>query len=97
MGSTGLGHVASLNRDKAEYLKAGLLAAGFRPLFDGPTFNEFALVAPEGFEKTWRRLQEQRKVLFGLKLDGYASAYLFCATETRSRAEIDSILEEISR
>lgn len=98
MGSTGLGHVARLNRDKAEYLKAGLIRLGFRPAFTGQTFNEFAMIAPRGFEAKWKRLLETKKVMFGLNLAQWAlpGAYLFCVTETRSRAEIDAILKEIA-
>ena len=99
MGGTGLGHIAKLNRDKAEYLKAGLVKLGFRPLYSGQTFNEFAMVAPAGFDARWKRLLEDRKIMFGMELSGWyplAGSYLFCATETRSRAEIDAILKEIA-
>lgn len=100
MGGTGLRRLAQLNRDKAEYLKAGLTAAGFTPAFSGPTFNEFVMEPPAGFEKTWQRLLDEKKAAFGLTLreTGYPLAgYLFCATETRSRAEIDAMLKEIAR
>ena len=45
MGGTGLRHMAQLNRDKAEYLKAGLAKLGFRPVYSGQTFNEFVTVS----------------------------------------------------
>ena len=96
MGGTGLAHMAKLNLDKAEYLKNGLLAAGFRPLYSGPTFNEFALVAPEGFAARRAGLLG-KKIAFGLELAGTPNAYLFCATETRSRAEIDAMLKEVAQ
>ena len=99
MGGTGLAHMARLNRDKAAYFRAGLLARGFRPLFDGPTFNEFALEAPEGFAAWRQRLLDERGILFGLDLKemGYdLPGYLFCVTETRSRAELDAMLEEVA-
>lgn len=97
MGSTGLAQMARLNHDKAEYLKAGLLAAGFRPMFSGPTFNEFALTAPEGFAERRAALLKDRKAVFGLELANTASGYLFCVTETRSRAEMDAILKEVAQ
>lgn len=100
MGSTGLAHMAKLNHDKAEYLKAGLVAKGFRPLFDGPTFNEFAMSAPAGFAEKRDRLLKERQVMFGLDLaEGWAPVpgYLFCVTETRSRAEMDAILKEVAQ
>ncbi len=100
LGSTGLAHMARLNRDKAAYLKNGLLRLGFTPLFSGQTFNEFSMAAPEGFEARRQRLLKEKGICFGLKLNDCGrgeSGYLFCATETRSRAEIDAILEEVSR
>ena len=99
LGSTGLAHMARLNRDKAAYLKNGLLRLGFTPLFSGQTFNEFALAAPEGFEGRRQRLLKEKGICFGLKLEDCGcgrNGYLFGATETRSRAEIDAILEEVS-
>lgn len=95
MGGSGLQQVAKINHDKAEYLKAGLLAAGFTPVYNGQTFNEFALRAPEDFAKTRRRLLKH-KIVFGLPLKE-RRVYLFCATETRSRAEMDAILKEVSK
>ncbi len=99
MGSTGLRHMAQLNRDKAEYLKAGLMKLGFKPVYSGQTFNEFVMAAPAGFDAKWKRLLEEKKVMFGMELSKWfplADSYLFCATETRSRAEIDAILKEIA-
>lgn len=99
LGGTGLARLASLNHDKAAYLRDGLLTCGFTPLSDAPFFNEFALHAPRGFAATHRRLQE-RGILFGLDLAPWYpqlnGAYLFCATETRTRAEIDAMLEEVA-
>lgn len=98
MGGTGLRRLAELNRDKAAYLKAGLEAAGFRPSFGGPVFNEFVMTAPAGFDATWKRLLAEKRTAFGLPLgENFPGAYLFCATETRSRAEIDAMLKELAR
>ena len=99
MGGTGLRHVAQLNRDKAEYLKTGLAALGFRPVYSGQTFNEFVMQAPAGFDAKWKRLLEEKGIMFGMELSKWyplADSYLFCVTETRSRAEIDAILKEIA-
>ena len=99
MGGTGLRHMAQLNRDKAEYLKAGLAKLGFRPVYSGQTFNEFVMAAPAGFDAKWKRLLEEKKIMFGMDLFKWyplADSYLFCVTETRSRADIDAILKEIA-
>jgi len=98
LGGTGLAHMARLNRDKAAYLKAGLEEIGFTPLYSGPTFNEFAMLAPAGFEAKHAELLK-KGVLFGLSVRafGYAEpAWLFCVTETRSRAEMDAMLKEVA-
>ena len=99
MGGTGLRHMAQLNRDKAEYLKAGLAKLGFRPVYSGQPFNEFVMAAPAGFDAKWKRLLEEKKIMFGMDLSKWyplADSYLFCVTETRSRADIDAILKEIA-
>jgi len=99
LGGTGIRELAQLNHDKAEYLKEGLLAAGFTAPFAAPTFHEFVLKAPAGFADTWKRLQQQ-KIVAGLplgplypELDGH---YLFCATETKSRDDLDALIREVS-
>ena len=87
MGGTGLRHMAQLNRDKAEYLKAGLAKLGFRPVYSGQTFNEFVMAAPAGFDAKWKRLLEERRSCSAWILSKWyplADSYLFCVTETRA-------------
>ena len=45
LGRKGLKDLAVHNLSKAEYLKGALKAKGMVPLFEGPTFNEFAVRA----------------------------------------------------
>lgn len=101
-GRDGFRRLAALNRDKAEYLKAGLLRGGFRPLFDGdaPTFNEFALRAPPDFAEK-RRALFARKILAGLSLADFfpadprfENAWLFGATEIKTRDDLDTLIRE---
>jgi glycine dehydrogenase subunit 1 len=98
LGGEGLRRLASLNRDKAEYLKRELAAAGLRPRFEAPTFNEFLVKATPGFEKTYDRLLDN-KIVAGLPLDDYypalAGCYLICATETKSKDDMDALIREI--
>ncbi|MEW6137897.1 MAG: aminomethyl-transferring glycine dehydrogenase subunit GcvPA [Thermodesulfobacteriota bacterium] len=98
LGGNGLRSLASMNRDKAEYLKRELASAGFSPRFSAPTFNEFVVQAPSGFHQAYERLLE-KKIVAGLPLAGYYpeldDCYLLCATETKSKADMDALVREI--
>jgi glycine dehydrogenase subunit 1 len=98
-GSSGLRDLALLNRDKAEYLKAGLAAKGLASPFSAPTFNEFVVKMPAGFAGTWQKLLD-KKIMAGLSLAKYypelENHYLFCATEVHSRADLDRLVEEVT-
>lgn len=98
VGGTGIRELARLNHDKAEYLKAGLRNAGVKIRFATPTFNEFVAEFPEGFDKTYQRLI-QKKIVAGLPLAPYypelANHYLLCATETRSKDDMDTLIAEL--
>jgi glycine dehydrogenase subunit 1 len=95
-GKESLREIAQINHDKAVYLKNGLEKAGFKALFDAPFFNEFAMIAPAGFEKHHEELLT-RGFFAGLKLSLfpeyndplYRDAYLFCATEAHTRDVLD--------
>ena len=98
VGGSGIRELAHLNHDKAEYLKSQLKAAGFNICFDTPTFNEFVVEFPPGFEATRARLLEQ-KIVPGLSLATYypelANHYLLCVTETKSREDMDALVREV--
>ncbi len=98
VGGTGIRELASLNHDKAEYLKSELKKAGFKIRFDSPTFNEFVVEFHKGFEATYRRLLE-KKIVAGLSLAPYypelANHYLLCVTETRSREDMDALVSSL--
>jgi glycine dehydrogenase subunit 1 len=96
VGKEGLRRVARLNYDKAEYLKARLAAAGVRTRFAAPTFNEFVVEWPGNDAAAHGRLAE-RGMVAGLPLGSYcpelAGCTLLCVTETKSRADIDALVE----
>jgi glycine dehydrogenase subunit 1 len=98
LGSTGMRELASLNRDKAEYLKGALQKAGFRTRFGSPTFNEFVVECPPGFAETYEQLLE-RKIVAGLPLAPHypelQNHYLLCVTETKTRADLDDLAREM--
>jgi glycine dehydrogenase subunit 1 len=99
LGGTCVRELSQLNHDKAEYLKAGLKAAGFELPFSVATFNEFVVKAPKGFE-TVREALLKKKIVAGLPLAKYypelAGHYLFCATETASKSDLDQLIKEVS-
>jgi glycine dehydrogenase subunit 1 len=98
VGGTCMRELARLNCDKSEYLKSELKKAGFRVGFDSPTFNEFVVKFPAGFEKTYERLLE-KKIVAGLPLAPYypemTNHYLLCVTETRSKDDMDALVREV--
>lgn len=101
IGGTGFRQMAQLNLDLAEYFKAGLIKAGFKPLFNSPTFNEFAMLPPSGFAAKYKELQN-KNILAGLPLSmwerdypQYKNAWLFGVTETKNKQCIDALLQEV--
>jgi len=99
LGGTGTRQLARLNYDKSEYLKKELCRAGFQTPFAGPTFNEFVVKAPRGFASTYQRLLS-KKIVAGLALEPFYPElhdhFLMCATEMRTRREIDRLVKEAS-
>jgi len=102
LGRQGFRAVAELNVRKAAYAKAAITSIpGFRPAFDGPTFNEFAVRTPLPPEEINGRLAAHG-ILGGAPLGRWypdlADAWLLCVTEQRTREEIDrlaALLEEL--
>jgi glycine dehydrogenase subunit 1 len=98
VGGTGIRELATLNHDKAEYLKRELAGAGFRLPFSSTTFNEFVVEFPDRFQPTYERLLD-KKIVPGLPLAPYypelANHYLLCVTEARTRADMDALVREI--
>ncbi len=98
VGGTGVRELALLNHDKAAYLKSELEKAGFTIPFNSPFFNEFVVKFPDGFETTYQQMLEN-KIVAGLPLASYypelAGHYLMCATETKSKEDIDILIREV--
>ena len=98
LGGTGLRKLSQLNHDKAEYLKQALKTAGFDIPFAAPTFNEFVVKFPAGFDATYKRLLD-KKIVAGIPLAKYypelADHYLLCVTETMSREDMDTLVKEV--
>ncbi|HIJ54654.1 MAG TPA: aminomethyl-transferring glycine dehydrogenase subunit GcvPA [Deltaproteobacteria bacterium] len=98
-GGTGIRSLARLNYDKSEYLKSAFRNAGIGIPFEGATFNEFVVKLSGGSRKAYDRLLK-KKIIAGLDLAPYYSElenhYLFCVTETKSRAEMDRLVQEMT-
>jgi glycine dehydrogenase subunit 1 len=95
-GKEGLRELAEHNLAKAAYLKSALSGIeGAKVLFDGtPRFHEFVLEVPAGAEEVNAALLDQ-KIIGGLSLVKWypelgSNATLWCATETVTRAQMDT-------
>ena len=99
LGKTGIRELAKINHDKAEYLKSRLGAEGFGARFDSPTFNEFVVEFPGGFDEVYDHLLDTG-IVAGLPLGTFypelGNCCLMCATETRTKDDIDTLVEEIA-
>ena len=99
VGKIGIREIAQLNHDKAVYLMAGLEKAGCKPVFDTPFFNEFVLKVPEGFDQKRTALIQNKCIFAGIDLEPFypelKQHYLFCATETVSKDDIDLLAKEV--
>ncbi len=100
LGGTGLRELAQLNFSKAEYLKSELKKAGAEIVFETPSFNEFLVRFPTDFKPVYKKLFD-KGIVAGLEVGKYypqyADCYLFCATETVEKADIDAVVKEVSR
>lgn len=97
LGATGMRDLARLNYDKTEYLKDLFRKARFEIPFPGPTFNEFVVKMPAGFESIYKRMLE-KGIVAGLPLDQYypelTDHYLVCVTEVISKEDMDALVME---
>jgi glycine dehydrogenase subunit 1 len=100
LGGTGVRELAQLNHDKAAYFKSAFQRAGLTIPFESPVFNEFVVKFPPGFKDTHRRLVD-KKIVAGLPLTPYypelEEHYLFCATETATKEDMDTLIMEVTK
>jgi glycine dehydrogenase subunit 1 len=95
MGARGLRELAERNVEIAHHAADRLAAAGIRPRFDGPFFNEFTVELAD--VKKALAAGERRGVLAGVALGRdypeLEGALLICATEMNVAPEIDLLVE----
>ncbi|MFA5903477.1 MAG: aminomethyl-transferring glycine dehydrogenase subunit GcvPA [Desulfobacula sp.] len=99
VGKIGIREIAQQNHDKAQYLKKSLMNSGFKPAFNTPFFNEFVMKAPDEFKKKQKSLITDKCIFAGVYLEPFypelKQHYLFCATETISKGDIDYLAKEV--
>jgi glycine dehydrogenase subunit 1 len=92
LGKAGLHQLALINYQRARYARTQLAAAGLKPLFDAPVFNEMAIAGDA------QKLQEK---LAAAGIDGgYALSHdypelkglLLCVTELHGKNAIDRLV-----
>jgi glycine dehydrogenase subunit 1 len=100
LGPSGIRRVASGSWSNAHYLFRGLTAIpGVTPLFEGAEFfHEFVLDLPENAGKISERLLEYG-ILGGLPLEklmgaAWSHRMLWCATEVRTKEEMDRAVDQ---
>ncbi|MHC6180297.1 aminomethyl-transferring glycine dehydrogenase subunit GcvPA [Clostridium sp. JNZ X4-2] len=102
LGKRGIREVACQNTQKAHYAFKKLTENGkYKPLFNKPFFNEFAVEPTNRVDDVNRSLL-QNKILGGYDLEkeypSHKNSMLLCVTEKRTKDEIDklvSVLEGI--
>ncbi len=96
LGRRGLREASRQNFSKAHWLHERIVALpGYRPLFSGPFFNEFAVRGPGSPARLRRRLA-RAGILGGLDPGRWyprlRGGLLFCATENNTREEMERLL-----
>ncbi|MCP4672378.1 MAG: aminomethyl-transferring glycine dehydrogenase subunit GcvPA [Desulfobacula sp.] len=98
-GKIGIREIAQLNHDKAVYLQTGLEKAGLQPVFNSSFFNEFVVKVPDNFKSKRESLMNDKNIFAGIDLEPFypelTNHYLFCATETISKHDIDQLVKEV--
>src|SRR3990172_5909866 len=100
LGKKGLADVARASFSRSEYLKKKLSGLkGYQIRFTGPTYDEFVLECPRSAAKIVDALGP-RKIVPGVPLSrfygkAFENSLLVCATEMRSRAELDALAEAL--
>jgi glycine dehydrogenase subunit 1 len=102
LGKQGFRELGELCLQKAHYaFKQITTIPGFKPAFSAPFFDEFVIQSPVPLN-TLQRHFEQANIIGGYPLNecylGMENAMLFCVTETRTKEDIDllvNVLKEV--
>ncbi|OQA57434.1 MAG: putative glycine dehydrogenase (decarboxylating) subunit 1 [Candidatus Omnitrophica bacterium ADurb.Bin277] len=101
LGKQGILEVAELNFDRASYLRERISKlGGFEVDLTAPIFNEFRVKSRKPFPQIEKRLMEGG-IFPGVALEPFypelKDEFLVCATETKTREELDRFVEALSR
>lgn len=98
LGKQGIQEVAQRNIDNAHYLAKQVADAGFEVLNQGAYFNEFAVKLDKSIEEVNAALLEKGFVggYDASEAYGEDNVYLLCATEKRSKEEMDEFVRALA-
>jgi glycine dehydrogenase subunit 1 len=98
LGKQGFARITTLNTRKAHYLAEKLTEIkGVTLAFDGAYFNEFVITLPKPALEVLAQL-EKRRIFGGVDYSrkfGLQSALLVCATEKKTRADMDAFADSL--
>lgn len=102
MGKRGIEEVATQNAQKSAYAKKKLCEIeGVSIPFSAPSFNEFVIRTNKNADEVLKRLLDEKGIIGGLALSRFyqdrTNDILVCATETNTRAQIDALVEGLSK
>lgn len=97
LGREGIVEMAKQNINKAHYLKDQLEAQGFKVLNQVPFFNEFVIQLEQPVKEVNLALHQLGFVggYDATRSTGIENSYLLCATEKRSKSEIDAFVSSL--
>ena len=101
LGKAGIRDTAELNLDRAWYLREKISKLkGYSVDLSAPVFNEFIVTPEKPFAEIEKKLMEN-KIFPGIDLGQFypemKNQFLVCATETKTREELDRFVEALSQ
>jgi glycine dehydrogenase subunit 1 len=101
LGKKGICEVAEINWDRAAYLRSKIAGLkGYEVDTSTTIFNEFRVRSKKPFEKVEEKMAVQG-IFPGVALEPFypelKDQFLVCATETKSKEDLDRFVEALSR
>jgi len=101
MGKEGIREVSEINMDRASYLREKISQVkGYKVDLNQPIFNEFVVVADKPFAQIEAELLK-KNIFAGVALEKdypeMKNAFLVCATETKSKEDLDAFVYALAQ